>query len=88
MRRLIAAVLWLIALPLLASVPRSSSDMFLRFAIVDPPFTSLTYGIQAFVWWDHGFAGRDLDWVQRMVFSHVKQTFPGKTSRLSRTVSS
>jgi polysaccharide biosynthesis protein PslG len=75
LRRFITAALWLIALPALLSVPRSSTDAFLRHAIVDPPFETLTYGIQVFAWWDHGFAGRDLDWVQRMVFSHVKQTF-------------
>lgn len=74
-RRLLTAVIWLAALPLLISVPRSSTDVFLGFAVTDPPFKSLTYSIQAFVWWDHGFAGRDLDWIQRMVFSHVKQTF-------------
>ncbi|MBL8132501.1 MAG: hypothetical protein JNL42_11635 [Anaerolineae bacterium] len=68
-------LLWLVALAALLSSPRASSDLFLRHAIVDPPFESLTYGIQAFTWWDHGFAGRDLDWIQRMVFSHVKQTF-------------
>ena len=60
---------------LLISVPRSTTDALLGFMVTQPPFTSLTYGIQTFVWWDHGFAGRDLDWVQRMVFSHVKQTF-------------
>lgn len=60
---------------LLISAPASTADIFMRWAVVDPPFASLTYGIQAFVWWDHGFAGRDLDWVQRMAFTHVKQTF-------------
>jgi hypothetical protein len=64
-----------LALLLIVSVPGSTRDAWLRHAVVNPPFASLTYGIQAFVWWDHGFAGRDLDWVQRMVFSHVKQTF-------------
>lgn len=63
------------AVLLLLTVPMSSADAFMGFAVTDPPFTSLTYGIQAFLWWDHGFAGRDMDWIQRMVFSHVKQTF-------------
>lgn len=75
LRRLIAAAIWIVALPALLSVPRASTDAFLGFAITDPPFESLTYGIQASVWWDHGFAGRDLDWVRQMVFSHVKQIF-------------
>ncbi|MBI1258645.1 MAG: hypothetical protein GC204_14350 [Chloroflexi bacterium] len=60
---------------LLMSVPLSATDAFMGFAVTDPPFPSLTYSIQAFLWWDHGFAGRDMDWVQHMAFSHVKQTF-------------
>ena len=44
-------------------------------AVVDPPFTPLTYGIQAFLWWDDGFVGHRLDLVRLMVFSHVKQSF-------------
>ncbi len=60
---------------LLLTAPLSSTDALMGFAVTQRPFTSLTYGIQAFLWWDHGFAGRDMDWVQRMVFSHVKQTF-------------
>lgn len=75
LRRLTAALIWIISLPALLSVPRASTDAFLGFAITDPPFDSITYGIQASVWWDHGFAGRDLDWVRQMVFSHVKQIF-------------
>ena len=51
-------------------------DPFKASAIVDPPFPSLTYGIQAFVWWDQGDAGKYLDLVRLMSFSHVKQTFP------------
>ncbi len=72
---LLRGAAWLAALALLISAPRSSTDAFMGFAVVNPPFTSLTYGIQAFLWWDQGFAGRDLDWVRLMVFSHVKQTF-------------
>ncbi|MBE2266805.1 MAG: hypothetical protein IAE80_01150 [Anaerolinea sp.] len=75
MHKLISAATWLIACLLILSAPLSSGDPFMRYAVTDPPFTSLTYGIQAFLWWDHGFAGRDMDWIQRMVFSHVKQTF-------------
>ena len=44
-------------------------------AVIDPPFTSLSYGIQAFLWWDDGFANLRLDQIQIMVFSHVKQIF-------------
>lgn len=63
------------AAALIFSVPRSSTDPYMGFAVTDPPFTSLTYGIQAFLWWDEGFAGLHMDWIRRMVFSHVKQTF-------------
>ncbi|MCC6801335.1 MAG: hypothetical protein IT319_00520 [Anaerolineae bacterium] len=65
----------LVGMALMLSVPLSSADAFRGFAVTDPPFTPLTYGIQAFLWWDHGFAGRDMDWIRLMVFSHVKQTF-------------
>ena len=51
------------------------ADPLAANAVVNPPFTSLTYGIQAFLWWDDGFANLRLDQVQIMVFSHVKQIF-------------
>lgn len=50
-------------------------DPFKAAAISDPPFASLTYGIQAFLWWDNGDSGKHLDWVRLLSFSHVKQTF-------------
>ena len=50
-------------------------DPFRASAIADPPFPSLTYGIQVFLWWDGGEAGKHLDWVRLLSFSHVKQTF-------------
>ncbi len=50
-------------------------DPFEADAITSAPFTSLTYGIQAFLWWDNGDAGKHLDWVRLLSFSHVKQTF-------------
>lgn len=70
----------LIGAVLLISTPRADSDRFQRFAVTEPPFTALTYGIQAFLWYDEGgawggWAGVHLDWVRLMVFSHVKQTF-------------
>lgn len=54
---------------------RPAQDPFQADAVVDPPFPSLTYGIQAFLWWDTGHVGLHLDWVRLMSFSHVKQTF-------------
>lgn len=53
----------------------TASDPFRADAIDNPPFASLTYGIQAFLWWEGGDEGLHLDWVRLMSFSHVKQTF-------------
>ncbi|MCY4146744.1 MAG: beta-galactosidase [Chloroflexi bacterium] len=50
-------------------------DPFLASAITDAPFASLTYGVQAFLWWDENAAGKSLDLVRLMSFSHVKQVF-------------
>jgi hypothetical protein len=60
-------------------ISRKDSDPFRADAIVDPPFTSLTYSIQAFLWWDvNGRSGTHMDWVKLLGFSHVKQTFAWK----------
>lgn len=75
LKTLLSVVVLVAGILLIISVPLSSADAFRGYAITDPPFTPLTYGIQAFLWWDHGFAGRDMDWIRLMVFSHVKQTF-------------
>jgi polysaccharide biosynthesis protein PslG len=50
-------------------------DPFQAQAVRNPPFTSLTYGIQAFLWWDENYAAYSMDWTRLMVFSHVKQIF-------------
>jgi polysaccharide biosynthesis protein PslG len=52
------------------------NDPFRADAVVDPPFTSLTYGIQVFAWWDTDItAGLHMEWTRLMAFSHIKQTF-------------
>ncbi|MEO8610740.1 MAG: hypothetical protein ABI690_22775 [Chloroflexota bacterium] len=51
-------------------------DPFRGDAIVNPPFTSLTYSIQTFLWWDRRMSNLHLQWARLMVFSHVKQIFP------------
>ncbi|MBZ0289972.1 MAG: cellulase family glycosylhydrolase, partial [Anaerolineae bacterium] len=51
-------------------------DPFQGDAVVNPPFTSLTYGIQTFLWWDRRMSNLHLQWTRLMVFSHVKQIFP------------
>lgn len=68
-------LLILLVLVSLAIASRPAADPFAASAVTDPPFTSLTYGIQAFLWWDTGSVGMRLDQVRLMVFSHVKQIF-------------
>jgi hypothetical protein len=74
MTRMLRSLLITLCAVLLISVPRSSTDAFLGFMVTNPPFTSLTYGIQAFLGWDNGWAGTHVAWIQLMGFSHVKQT--------------
>ncbi len=54
---------------------RPSHDPFHASAIVDPPFASLTYGIQTFLWWNDPQRALHLHLVRLMSFSHAKQTF-------------
>ena len=75
MTRLLRLAVFILCIGLLLSVPISSADPFMGWAVTDLPFTPLTYGIQAFLWWDEGSAGLHMDWVRLMVFSHIKQTF-------------
>lgn len=58
--------------------PAASDDPFDASAVVNPPFGSLTYGVQAFLWWDKTRASMALDWTRLMVFSDVKQMFSWK----------
>ncbi|WP_119068738.1 beta-galactosidase [Aggregatilinea lenta] len=44
-------------------------------AVTDPAFPSLTYGIQAFLWWNGTTRPYDLDAMRLMNFTHVKQIF-------------
>ncbi len=60
---------------ILYSRVQQPDDPFDGAAVVNPPFTSLTYGIQAFLWWDYHIGSLYLDWTRLMVFSHVKQIF-------------
>jgi polysaccharide biosynthesis protein PslG len=65
----------MVAAIIVATILRGrNADPFQAAAVVDPPFTSLTYGIHAFLWWDGGEVGMNLDWVRMMRFTHVKQT--------------
>ncbi len=53
----------------------STTDPFFGSAVVNPRFTSLTYGVQAFLWWDPNASMQRLDAIRTALFSHVKQTF-------------
>lgn len=55
-------------------------------AITNPAFSSLTYGIQTFLWWDGGETGLHLDWVRLMSYSHVKQTFAWRDLEIEQDV--
>jgi polysaccharide biosynthesis protein PslG len=66
------------ALLLITLLKSATTDPFMADAVIDPPFTSLTYGVQAFLWWDPTSGAQRLDAAERMVFSHVKQTFAWK----------
>lgn len=63
----------LAALTLLLTRP--APDPLAAAAVVEPPFTPLTYGIQISSWWEDGLTGWRLDLARLMVFSHVKQSF-------------
>ncbi|MBN2472519.1 MAG: beta-galactosidase, partial [Anaerolineae bacterium] len=43
--------------------------------VTGPRFDSLTYGIQAFLWWSPDARSFDLEMIRLMNFSHVKQIF-------------
>jgi hypothetical protein len=73
--RLRALALFLFLVLAVPGLAQSTTDPFMADAIIDPPFESLTYGIQAFLWWDPTVTGLRLDSIRTMVFSHVKQTF-------------
>ncbi|MCS6834903.1 MAG: cellulase family glycosylhydrolase [Anaerolineae bacterium] len=59
------------------------NDPFMAAAIPqDKPFPSLTYGIQAFLWWDSGMSGFWADSTRILGFNTIKQTFPWQEMEL------
>jgi len=59
-----------------ANTTAQDPDPFMAAAITDPPFESIAYGVQTFLWWDDGWsAGKHMDWVLMMQFTQVKQIF-------------
>jgi len=75
-RRLGLTGLALIVVTGIFAVRVGTYDPFRGAAVVNPPFNSLTYGVQAFLWWDRRVSQLHLEWMRLMVFSHVKQIFP------------
>ena len=51
------------------------NDPFRASAIRNAPFPSLSYGMQAFLWWDDYAASLALHWLRKAQFTHVKQLF-------------
>jgi hypothetical protein len=74
-RRILPLIAWIAFTGAVISTPRSSTDALMRYAVTDPPFPSLTYGIQAFMWWGDWWATVHSQWIQTMAFTHVKHTF-------------
>lgn len=56
---------------------RPEPDPFEGDAVIDPPFSPLSYSIQTFLWWDEGNAGTQAAMVNRTLnFTYIKQSFP------------
>lgn len=49
-------------------------DPFMARAVIDPPFTPLTYAFHTFLWWNP-YDQMHVQWVRQANFSHVKQIF-------------
>jgi polysaccharide biosynthesis protein PslG len=70
------ALALLFVLILAAGCGRGDDDPFQAGAITQPNFTSLTYGVQTFAWWDTATtAPLHMEWTRLMGFTHIKQTF-------------
>lgn len=56
---------------------RPQPDPFAGDAITDPPFETISYSVQTFLWWDEGDAGLQASMVNRVLnFGYIKQNFP------------
>lgn len=64
---------------------QKEEDPFQGAAVTNPPFPSLSYSIQTFVWWNEGVAVGQLDMVRNVLnFSYVKQIFGWRDMELAR----
>jgi hypothetical protein len=63
---------------------QAAPDPFNGAAITDPAFSSLSYSVQTFVWWDEGSASTQLGMVNRILnFSYIKQIFGWRDMELA-----
>ncbi len=69
-----AVVLALIFIGLSYRYWQSSQDPFKAQAVINPPFTSLTYAYHTSLWW-HSEDYNHLAWTRLSNFSHIKQVF-------------
>lgn len=83
--KIILPLLLLIVVGGVFAATRPVDDPFDGDAVVDPPFQSISYSIQTFLWWDEGYGGTQLDWVVQILgFDHVKQTFAWSSIELAK----
>src|SRR5689334_15734443 len=84
-------LLWLSALVLIVLLGtvafiavQAPPDPFDGAAVTNPPFPSLSYSVQTFVWWDEGSASSQLGMVSRILnFSYIKQIFGWRDMELA-----
>ncbi|MBX3061467.1 MAG: hypothetical protein KF726_00730 [Anaerolineae bacterium] len=65
-------------LPTLEQLPTPRPDDLAADKITLHAYPSLSYGIQAFLWWDGSVRGGDLEYLRLMRFAYVKQIFGWK----------
>src|SRR5260221_3958027 len=68
-RARVIALIGVVILVLILSI----ATVIANSARVRPSFPSLSYGIQAFLWWNSYTRSRDLERVRQMRFTYVKQ---------------
>lgn len=71
------ALILIIGIGAVIMLTRPEIDPFDGDAVINPPFSPLSYSIQTFLWWDEGNAGTQASMVNRTLnFTYIKQTFP------------
>jgi hypothetical protein len=76
-RAVMGALAFITALAFMGAwlINQAQQDPFHADAIEERPFPSLTYSVQTFLWWDDGYTGLILDFVNMIGFNHIKQNF-------------